>query len=70
MKKHERTCFNNPERRACQTCGNNYSTVIDHGYDPESGEEYDICKFCQAIPDRDIINDDGVQYNCRYWKAK
>lgn len=54
MAKHEEICFNNPKRRACQTCANlkfEWNTIYDphHGGNP-GASDYDVReKYCEVL---------------------
>lgn len=72
IKKHEFLCFHNPQRRACQTCGNfstSRETVYDrhHGGDPGSSDYEVEVQWCGA-KDKDIGKMfPRERYDCRDW---
>jgi hypothetical protein len=63
MKRHERTCFNNPERRACQTCGH----WLKNGDIPK--QDWIDYVECDVFEGMDYIHENGMQFKCPYWKA-
>ena len=71
---HERTCFENPKRRACQTCGNrltNRETSYNrnHGGDPGSTDHEYLVVYCEAKKERlDGVCGSGHVFNCGLWR--
>lgn len=61
IEKHERNCFHNPERRACQTCRNN--EYVPYEDDTGAGGYFE----CKA----DILPvGSKMVFECIAWEAK
>ncbi len=58
---HERTCWRNPQRRACLTC--EHYCIVECGH-PDRPEWREVCDS-----DADIPLEDGIIHNCWFWEA-
>ena len=72
--KHEITCFYNPDRKACQSCGHNTVDSVtiynpSHGGDPGSTDYEQQIRFC-AVKDTDLFDKDNLKYDCFDWTPK
>lgn len=72
---HERVCFHNPARRACQTCGNwveDSDTVYNryHGGNPGSTDYEDYYKWCEAKEKKLHELPPSERCDCNKWKDK
>ena len=59
--KHERTCFYNPERKACASCGSNLKP------------NHDVCetKFSNWCEEKEMdLTHETLTFNCAFWKPK
>ena len=69
---HEKICFHNPARKACQTCGN-LGTTFESDYSGHQfgeatyTEPYKV-KYCKAQDEKNL-NDIPIweQCNCKLW---
>lgn len=62
-KNHEKTCFYNPERRACATCGN--FTV--EPFEPDTGAGG---RYCAEDFFRKEEGEGELRFNCEKWKPR
>jgi len=74
MKRHEDCCFWNPERKACDSCGNQIKgteTVYNpnHGGDPGSTDHEQSFRICDASGD-DLYDINNLKSGCSLWVAQ
>lgn len=73
MIEHEKICFCNPIRKACQTCKffkKESETIYNpyHGGNPGSTDYESYFNYCDA--DEDIDLEKGLRFNCSKWEGK
>lgn len=79
--RHEKTCFRNPDNKACLTCDRfktDYNTVYvqphgDQNYgDADYEEKYNWCTYDDFIIGTDLYKTDHKQFqsHCNYWMLK
>gem|GEM_PF-1643663 len=63
---HEKTCFSNPDRRACRTCGYNYRGTLPVPGKPGYVKSFYECERPDFTPPA-MYDKHGVAWNCPGW---